>query len=167
MRAECKAPCAMRHAPSRAEQGFTLLEVVVAIALMGAVLAAALELLALGLRSARTAGDYTQAVLMAQRKLAELALQEPQPMSADGAFGDAYRWTAEVSPAEQDADGVPVRLVRMRVKVSWAGRSGEKGVELVTLRGAGEVTPPAGAEGGRATQAPRGGSPGVQPGVAR
>ena len=128
-------------------QGFTLLEVVVAIALMGAVLVVALELLAAGLRSAKSAGDYTQAVLMARLKLDELALQEPQPMSADGSVGEAYRWTAEVSPEEQEVEGAAVRLFRMRVKVSWGGNSGEKGVELVTLRA--------------------GDSPGVQRGVSR
>ena len=143
-----------------------MLEVVVAIALMGAVLIVALELLAVGLRSAKTAGDYTEAVLMARLKLDELALQEPQPVSADGTFGEAYRWTAEVAPEGQEAEGVPVRLFRMRVKISWAGKSGEKGVELVTLRGASGETPPSQAGGGGGAQAPGVGSPGVQRGVA-
>jgi general secretion pathway protein I len=160
-------PRAARRERSRSATGFTLLEVVVAIALMGAVLAAALELLAVGLRSAKTAGEYTQAVLMARLKLDELALQEPEPMSSDGTFGEAYRWTDEVAPAEQEAEGVQVRLFRMHVKVSWAGKSGEKGVELVTLRGASEAPPPSQAGGGRGAQVPGAASPAVQRGVAR
>lgn len=146
-------------------QGFTLLEVVVAIALLGAVLVVALELLAVGLRSAKTAGDYTQAVLLARLKLNELTLQEAQPMSANGTLGAAYRWTADVAQEGQGVEGVPVRLFTMRVKVSWAGKSGEKGVELVTLRGVSEETTPSQAESGKGAQAPGAGSPRVQRGV--
>jgi len=156
---------AIRNPQSAIERGFTLLEVVVAVALIGIVLVVALEILAAGLRSAKAAGDYTEAVLMARLKLDELALQEPQPMSADGTFGEAYRWTAEVAPEGHEAEGVPVRLFRMRVKVSWAGKSGEKGVELVTLRGASEETPLFQADGGRGAQARGAGSPGAQRGV--
>ena len=158
---------AIRNPQSAIERGFTLLEVVVAVALIGIVLVVALEILAAGLRSAKAAGDYTEAVLMARLKLDELALQEPQPMSADGTFGEAYRWTAEVAPEGREVEGVPVRLVRMRVKVSWVGKSGEKGVELVTLRGASAETLPSQAGGGRAAQMSGAASPGVQRGVSR
>lgn len=132
--------------------GFTLLEVVVAVALLGIVLATAFELLAIGLRSVKTSGDYTQAVLLARRKLDELSLQELKPGTVDGVFpstapstgsglrlrtgGGGYRWTAEIAPEGQDTEDLPARLFTLRVKVFWTGRGGEKSLELVTLRGA-------------------------------
>jgi len=128
-----------------------LLEVVVAIALVGLGLAAALELLAVGLRSAKASGNYTQAVLLARQKLGELSSHVLMPRVEDGSFGEAYRWTTEVAPEGTDVEGLPVRLFRLRVKVAWVGKGGDKGVELVTLRGA-DVEPllPGGASpGGR------------------
>ena len=138
------APGAMRRARSRSEGGFTLLEVVVAIALVGLGLAAGLELLGVGLRSVKASGDYTQAVLLARQKLGELSSHVLTPRVEDGNFGEAYRWTTEVAPEGQDVESLPVRLFRLRVKVSWAGKGGDKGVELVTLRGAEAATPPPG-----------------------
>lgn len=136
----------IHHRPSTI--GFTLLEVVVAIALLGIVLATALELLAVGLRSVKASGDYTQAVLLARRKLDELPLQELKPGAFNGA-SDGYRWTAEIVPEGQETEDLPARLFTVRVKVFWAGRGGEKSLELITLRGVVEeeklpsVVPPA------------------------
>jgi len=142
---------AIRNRQSAIQRGFTLLEVVVAVALVGLGLAAALEILAVGLRSARASGDYTQAVLLARQKLGELSSQMLTSRVEDGSFGEVYRWTAEVTPEDTDVEGLPVRLFRLRVKVSWVGKGGDKGVELVTLRGAeAEAPPPGGASpGGR------------------
>jgi prepilin-type N-terminal cleavage/methylation domain-containing protein len=117
--------------------GFTLLEVVVAITLLGVVLGIALELMAVGLRSAKASGDYTEAVLLARRKIQEISLQELTPRTLAGA-GDVYSWTAEITPADGEAQDLPAQLLALRVKVSWSGKGGGKGVELVTLRLAGE-----------------------------
>lgn len=176
--------------PPTPNPGFTLLEVVVAVALLGIVLATALELLAIGLRSVKTSGDYTQAVLLARRKLDELSLQELKPGTVDGVLPSTapstgsglrlrsgYRWTAEIAPEGQDTEDLPARLFTLRVKVFWAGRGGEKSLELVTLREAVEeeklpsVVPsfPGRGErergGGVAPLAPRRPLPGVQRGL--
>lgn len=124
---------AIQYPKSTRASGFTLLEVVVAVALLGIILAAGMELLAIGLRSAETSGDYSQAVILARQKIEGLSLQEPKPQVLDGTLG-GYRWSAEVAPEAQGAEGLPAQLFRVRVKVSWAGRGGEKGVELVSLR---------------------------------
>jgi len=154
----------------RPDGGFTLLEVVVAIAILGAVLGTGLELLAISLRSAKTSGDYTQAVLLARWKLDEISLQELRAGANQGNFGGGYRWTAEVAQEGQDDEGLPVRLFKLRVKVSWVGKGGDKGVELVTLRGVKEETPSPerpGEAGGRSA-ARMGGAPlGAQRGPVR
>jgi len=158
----------MSRGPRTAPRGFTLLEVVVAIALLGAVLATGMQLLATGLRSVKASGDISQAVILARQKLGELTVRKLEPQTSEGVAG-GYRWTAEIAPEEGGADGLPARLYKLRVRVSWAGRGGEKGLELVTLRTAVEnperpVTAPAPS----APRPPSGrSSTGAQRGVAR
>ncbi len=120
-----------RHRP--AESGFTLFEVVVAVAVLGLVFTTALGLLAAGLRSAKASTDYTHAVLLARRKLDERMLQDVKPGFMDGSFSNGYRWTAEVSTEGPDAQELPARLFKVRVTVFWPGRGKEKRLELVTL----------------------------------
>jgi len=123
-------PCSAR----RAEHGFTLLEVIVALAILGIGFALAMELLASGVRSAKASEDYTQAVLLARQKMAEVAVTRNLAGSADtGEFGGGFRWTSEVQPLEQEEE-IPGRLYSVRVRVSWLGRRGEKSVDLRTLR---------------------------------
>jgi prepilin-type N-terminal cleavage/methylation domain-containing protein len=113
--------------------GFTLLEVAVALGLLGVVLATALELLGIGLRSAGTSADYTDAVLLARQKLAQLSVAEAELDVGQWTTDGKYRWVAQVvgEPGEDDA---PARLRTLRVVVEWDGRGGQKQLELVTLR---------------------------------
>jgi prepilin-type N-terminal cleavage/methylation domain-containing protein len=132
--------------------GFTLLEVVVAITLLGLGLTAALELLGLGLRAGQASGDSTRAVILARRALDAVTLRPLGPGSDVGAEG-RYRWTAEVAPHGETAEGrvEPVSLYRVRVRVTWPGRNGERAFELVTLRAAadpGAVVPGPAVAGG-------------------
>ncbi len=118
----------------RSSRGFTLLEVIVALAILGIGFALAMELLATGVRSAKASEDYTQAVLLARQKMAEVAVKRNLTGSSDtGEFGGGFRWASEVQPLEQEEE-LPGRLYSVRVRVSWLGRRGEKSVDLRTLR---------------------------------
>lgn len=105
--------------------GFTLLEVVVALAMLAVLLPTALGIVALGLRAVKASSDTTGAVLLARRQLDELAHTGAMPVAGHGAAG-AYRWISEVLPEE--------RLVRLRVRVLWEQRGREQSLELSTLR---------------------------------
>ena len=118
----------------RNPQGFTLLEVIVALAILGLGFALAMELLAAGVRSAKASEDYTQAVLLARQKMAEVtASRNFMDVSNAGEFGGGFRWVSEVQPLEQPEE-LPGRLLSVRVRVTWSGRHGEKSVDLQTLR---------------------------------
>ncbi len=118
----------------RREAGFTLLEVMIALAILGVAFALAMELLATGVRSAKASEDYTQAVLLARQKLAEIAATPNAEGSADGGeFGGGFRWSSEVQPLPQEED-LPALLYQVRVRVTWPGRRGEKFMDLYTLR---------------------------------
>ncbi len=144
--AKCEAQATVRprahpaprtpHPALHAEYGFTLLEVIIALAILGVAFALAMELLATGVRSAKASDDYTQAVLLARQKLAEIAGTPKLEESADGGdFGGGFRWSSEVKPLPQDQqEGLPSSLYRVRVRVAWTGRRGEKSLDLYTLR---------------------------------
>jgi general secretion pathway protein I len=123
--------------PRARDGGFTLLEVLVALVVLSTTVVAALQLFGGGLRLARTAGDHTEAVLLASAKLADLepgALTEGQIDGTDG----PYRWTRRVTldpallPVEADSpETLRIRLARVSVEVRWGqGRR----FELITLR---------------------------------
>ncbi len=118
------------------EAAFTLLEVVVALAILGLVFALAMELLANGVRSAKASEEYTQAALLARQKMAEVAVTSALEGSADaGDFGGGFRWTSEVQPLPQEEEeGLPARLYQVHLRVTWHGRRREKSLDLYTLR---------------------------------
>jgi general secretion pathway protein I len=123
--------------PHARDAGFTLLEVLVALVVLSTTVVAALQLFGGGLRLARTAGDHSEAALLASAKLSDL---EPGPLTegqTDGTDGP-YRWTRRVTldaallPIEADSpETLRIRLARVSVEVRWGqGRR----FELVTLR---------------------------------
>jgi general secretion pathway protein I len=123
--------------PRTHDQGFTLLEVLVALVVLATTVVAVLQLFGGGLRLARAAGDHADAALLASTKLADL---EPGPLTegvTEGIDGP-YRWTRRVTlesallPLEPNTpDAIRIRLARVNVEVRW-GQS--RRFELVTLR---------------------------------
>jgi general secretion pathway protein I len=107
----------------RRQRGFTLLEVVVALAVL-AVGVVALQRLTVG-SVAVIAHDAraTDAMLLARRLLAEAALAPPEPGRSEGMRG-ALHWEREVSRAAHP------RLREVHVRVAAPG---EPDVELVEL----------------------------------
>ena len=108
-----------------------------ALVVLATTVVAVLQLFGGGLRLARTAGDHTDAALIASAKLAEI---EPGPLTegaVDGVEGP-YRWIRRVTldpallPAQLETpETVRMRLARVNVEVQWGqGRR----FELATLR---------------------------------
>ena len=117
-----------------AEHGFTLLEVIIALAILGVTFALAMQLLAAGVRSAKAAEDYTHAALLARQKMGEIVMKPSFEGSADGGeLGGGFRWVSEVQPLPQEEE-LPALLYRVWVRVTWPGRRGEKSLDLTTLR---------------------------------
>jgi general secretion pathway protein I len=122
--------------PCARDDGFTLLEVLVALVVLATAVVAVLQLFGGGLRLARTAGDHADAALLASAKLADL---EPGPLTegtTDGAEGP-YRWTRRVTldpgllPPEPENEVGRLRLARVNVEVRWGQN---RRFELATLR---------------------------------
>ena len=129
-----KPGTATPHPARSADHGFTLLEVMIALAILGMTFAFAMELLATGVRSAKTSEDYVQAALLARQKIAQVAVLRSTGGEADGGeFGGGFRWVSEVHALPQEEE-LPARLYQVRVRVTWPGRRGEKLLDLYTMR---------------------------------
>lgn len=84
------------------EEGFTLLELLVAVAVASVVFVVLLSGFSLNMKSTGLSEDYTTAVMLAKAKMVELETQkELQPGKSKGDFGEEYprfRWVVEVVP---------------------------------------------------------------------
>ena len=105
--------------------GFTLLEVMVAVAIIAIALMALLGSQSQGLSLANESRFNTTASLLAQGKMAEInAIKEQQDLVSDsGDFGDEfpdYTWQLSVDDVSfEGAEKVSDRLKRIDVEVSW------------------------------------------------
>lgn len=131
-------------APVRSRQrGFTLIEVIVAFALLALALTLLLGTLSGSTREVRWSADAGRAALHAQSLLDQAGVGEVlQPGTREGEFEDGrYRWTMRVEPyvdplqrgATTIEPGVP-RLLRLGLTVAWGDGGPRERLELQTLR---------------------------------
>ena len=122
--------------------GFTLLEVVVALAIAGMALVGLFRAGSAGLFAVDTAARAEEAVQRAQSHLAavgrDTGLVEGEFTGDDG---DGYRWTLRVSPltsrqslAPDGVSSATVTLFNVEVAISWPGHESDRSVALRTLR---------------------------------
>ena len=114
--------------------GFTLLEVIVAMALFAAVIVAVFQLYSGALRLAAGARDASASSIYARQRMEE-ALLVPDPVEGveRGMFGDRYRWEVTTSIVPQEGE-TPYDEVHVRVTVSWKDGADERAVDLSAIR---------------------------------
>ena len=124
---------------SERSRGFTLLEVLVATAIMGIAVAALVSGLSGSLRNLSRLEDREKAVLLARSQLNRLLAEEtlkPGP-ARRGRWEGSFRWEAQVrrwNPAgAQNPLAVPP-LAIVSLTVYWVGATGEKRVTLETSK---------------------------------
>lgn len=134
-------PALNHHGSS--ERGFTLLEVLLAIALLAIALPVLLGLRNFDLDLESRAAELTAATLLAQEKLVEVELAgqysigetmgefSPLPLGSQTALqaiprAIGYRWKRTITPT-------PLEFVReVRIKISWPRGEREESVEVST-----------------------------------
>jgi general secretion pathway protein I len=115
--------------------GFTLIEVIIAIAILGISLVMVMQLFAGGLRAARTSCDYSRAVIHAKDKMEE---KTEYPVQDSGVFDDGFKWETEVESYKELKDN-PYKLIKVKVRVMWPDvMKNSKTVELVGLKAVSE-----------------------------
>lgn len=126
-------------------KGFTLLEVLMAAVLLGAVFVSVMGLLSQSLRNVDRMKPHQRAMLHAREKMTELLLREELAGEhAAGAWDDGYRWEAEITPYELGGSwqGAGYDLFRLRVEVSWGEKDRVKTYVLETSQGARRASTP-------------------------
>jgi type II secretion system protein I len=116
-------------------RGFTLLEVLVALAILSLTVVVSIQAFAQGLRLLKLSGDHQAAMLIADLKAREVTA--PKEGREDGTEG-AFTWerTIKVVPSpDLDVVGRTAKwhVYEIDVKVKWGDRN-LRTVELATLR---------------------------------
>ena len=124
--------------------GFTLLEVLVALAILSLAVVASIQGFAQGLRLLKLSGDQQRAAWLADQKAREIVTPtEGRDEGADGAF----RWERSVTPAATPELGEDAarrwRVWEIAVRVRWDER---RLVEVTTRRTLPVETAPRGTE---------------------
>ncbi len=131
----------MRMRVAKKQNGFTLLEVLIAFTMLAVIFATTMEIIAGSARNTRKASDNTMVALYAQSKLDELGLLEKlEEGSSDGDFDDNTSWSLDVVPFDvpyegdvnQDFSVVELMEVTLVVTTQRGGR--QRHTEFKTLR---------------------------------
>jgi general secretion pathway protein I len=121
----------------KGERGFTLIEALVAFAILAVVLVALYEVMGTSLKGFDRAAETDRALMIAQSELDRLSAMKALSTEAlQGVIeGTPFRWRATVIPdAQQEPEHLrlsPVRLQRVRLVVAWGER--EIAVEKMLL----------------------------------
>jgi type II secretion system protein I len=122
-----------RSAEASSAGGFTLLEVLVALAILGTAVVMSIQGVSQGLRLLKAAGDQQQAIIVADQKARELLVPiEGTESGTDGRF--SWQRTSRVleAPDLTPANAAPQwRVFRISVIVTW---DEQRHLEVSTLR---------------------------------
>lgn len=128
-----------RHPNSCAEAGVSLLEVLIAISILGIGFTAIFSGLSSALRTVDRIDHYAQVTEFAANKLNEIAVDSQlEPGQVLSGISDSeLSWRARTELVDQrpgvSADQ-PVQLVRVEIQVSWETSKGPQSFALQTLR---------------------------------
>lgn len=117
----------------RGEAGFSLLEVLVAFAILALSLGVLMDIFGGGLNNLDQSASYTRAVLVAQSRLAEFGATTPlRPGHDEGSIDQTYHWRADVTELQRSAFGAA--LYGIHLEVLWGSESRPRKVTLDTMR---------------------------------
>ena len=107
----------------RKSDGFSLIEVLVALAILGIAIVSLMQLFSSSLRTTKKSGDYTIALIHARSLMDEAyATQSIDDIEGSFDFDDGYtatREVTEISTAEEDEEKTPFKLYEITVTVKW------------------------------------------------
>ena len=129
---------------TRSQAGFTLLEVLLAVVIMGVSLTTILLQFQTALHAGSISQEKTNAVIYAKEKLESLKIEdELSESSQSGTFENGYEWETEVSlheyeeeDPEEDISYEDLRheTYKLRAAVKWNSGINKRQVELITLK---------------------------------
>ncbi len=127
--------------PARGQRGFSLVEMLAALVILGLALGALYQAASGATRNARVSAEYAIATTLAETELDAFVISRPDVgVTQRGRYGDYEweRWVELIPEREQSGIGW------MRIVVSWPGESQPRTVSLSTIgrlsEGAGDAS---------------------------
>ena len=116
----------------KSDSGFTLMEVIVSVAVLAISFVMIMQLFSEGLRASRTSCDYSRAIVHARDKMEEMAIS---PENTSGEFKDGFRWETEIEPVIEPSEDIGYSLLKIKVRIIWDDvRDKTNHVELISLK---------------------------------
>ncbi|MFK8013160.1 MAG: prepilin-type N-terminal cleavage/methylation domain-containing protein [Marinicellaceae bacterium] len=123
------------------QNGFTLLEILVAFTLLAAMFATIMEIIAGSAKNTLKASQNTQIAMLAQSKMDELGLFEVlEEGTTNGEFNENTTWVLEIFPFDVPYEGdvnqdfSVVELMQVKLTITTGKNNRETTTEFNTLR---------------------------------
>jgi prepilin-type N-terminal cleavage/methylation domain-containing protein len=119
-----------------AHQGFTLLEVLVAVALLGIAVTAVMQLFSANVRAISVSEDYISASVRAEATMREILDNDDiSEMSFTEITDDGYRMDVSIAEVLQKrTENLQVRLLEIDLTLYWTSGAHEKSFTLRTMK---------------------------------
>ena len=125
--------------------GFSLLEVIVALAIMAMGFVTVLQLFSGSIRSVSLSEQYLKGTTLAHSKLGELEVNNYSVTEYEGIFPDEknYRWQLQVSPHTSSLNSKEnnIQLSEVTLNVLWKEAGKTRNIEINTLKVDGATHP--------------------------
>ena len=123
------------------QNGFSLLEILIAFCILAISLGILLKIFSAGVNTAIVSEDYTAAVQIAESLMAKTGLESALlPGQDSGTENEKYDWQVTISPhifnpENIDPTSLTVVLFKVKVVVSWdINKGNSRQIELTTLK---------------------------------
>ncbi len=123
--------------PAGNEDGFTLLEILVSLAILSVSLATLLGIFSMSIARSRQSEDEMTARVLAQSLLEQAgAVTDPRLGTTSGQAGQRFTWHLALAPYDttRNAQSAATPLAAMQASVIWQGTGGTRSLTLTSLR---------------------------------
>ena len=120
----------------RRERGFTLIEILASLTLIGLAVVYLVQLFSANLRTIGTSQDYMEALTRAEAVMREITERDKiEEASWQEETDQGYRVAVSVSEAEKErTEDLPVKLLYIEMTFSWETASRKKSLTLKSLK---------------------------------